>query len=191
MKISELRSRALTFIRVYHTPLAVGLAVVFVFAGVWFSAVRTNQKIIDTMDNLVQLTENIRRNYKNRPDYWGLSTDSVVQKQIAPAAMLQNGKLVCPVSSDVSVGSDETGSMVMPGMRSFYIAFKNLSKKDCVDLAVFPLSEKNKLGLLSVTIKSGDEETLFQWGGEASLPITKEQAAKKCRNKNIILWNFE
>lgn len=191
MKISELRSRVLTFIRVYHTPLAVGLAVVFVFAGVWFSAVRTNQKIIDTMDNLVQLTENIRRNYKNRPDYWGLSTDSVVQKQIAPAAMLQNGKLVCPVSSDVSVGSDETGSMVMPGMRSFYIAFKNLSKKDCVDLAVFPLSEKNKLGLLSVTIKSGDEETLFQWGGEAPLPITKEQAAKKCRNKNIILWNFE
>lgn len=191
MKISELRSRVLTFIRVYHTPLAVGLAVVFVFAGVWFSAVRTNQKIIDTMDNLVQLTENIRRNYKNRPDYWGLSTDSVVQKQIAPAAMLQNGKLVCPVSSDVSVGSDETGSMVMPGMRSFYIAFKNLSKKDCVDLAVFPLSEKNKLGLLSVTIKNDDEETLFQWGGEAPLPITKEQAAKKCRNKNIILWNFE
>lgn len=47
------------------------------------------------------------------------------------------------------------------------------------------MSEKIKLGLLSVTIKNGDEETVFQWGGENALPVSKEKAAKICRKKAL------
>lgn len=76
----------------------------------------------------------------------------------------------------------------MPGMRSFYIAFKNLSKKDCVDMAVYPLSEKIKLGLLSVTLKNGDEETVFQWGGENALPVSKEKSRKNLPGKKALFY---
>ena len=105
--------------------------------------------------------------------------------------MLQNNRLVSPIASEINIGGDENGSMVMPGARSFYIALKNLSAKDCVALAIFPLSEKNELGLLSITFKVNDKETVFQWGGENSLPVTKERATKICRKNSIILWNFE
>lgn len=191
MKMTDFCRRVEKFVKTYPTPLAAGLTVLLIIAGVWHVASRPNQRVIGAMDNLAQLTENIRRNYKNRPDYWGLSTENVIQKQIAPSAMLRDGRLTSPVAAEISVGGDENGSMVMPGMRSFYIAFKNLSKKDCVDMAVYPLSEKIKLGLLSVTLKNGDEETVFQWGGENALLVSKEKAAKICRKKSIILWNFE
>lgn len=178
MKMTDLRRRVEKFVKTYPTPLAAGLTVLLIIAGVWHAASRPNQRVIAAMDNLAQLTENIRRNYKNRPDYWGLSTENVIQKQIAPAGMLRNGRLTSPVAEEISVGGDENGSMVMPGMRSFYIAFKNLSKKDCVDTAVYPLSEKIKLGLLSVTIKNGDEETVFPMG-RRKRPAGKQRKSRK------------
>lgn len=79
-------------LKTYPTPLAAGLTVLLIIAGVWYAASRPNQRVIGAMDNLAQLTENIRRNYKNRPDYWGLSTENVIQKQIAPSAMLRDGR---------------------------------------------------------------------------------------------------
>ena len=127
--------------------MAAGLTVLLIIAGVWHVASRPNQRVIGAMDNLAQLTENIRRNYKNRPDYWGLSTENVIQKQIAPSAMLRDGRLTSPVAAEISVGGDEKRQYGHAGHAQFYIAFKNLSKKDCVDMAVYPLSEKNNPGL--------------------------------------------
>ena len=71
MKMTDLRRRVEKFVKTYPTPLAAGLTVLLIIAGVWHAASRPNQRVIATMDNLAQLTENIRRNYKNRPDYWG------------------------------------------------------------------------------------------------------------------------
>lgn len=168
MKMTDLRRRVEKFVKTYPTPLAAGLTVLLIIAGVWHAASRPNQRVIATMDNLAQLTENIRRNYKNRPDYWGLSTENVIQKQIAPTGMLRNGRLTSPVAAEISVGGDENGSMVMPGMRSFYIALKNLSKKDCVDSAVYPLSEKSSSGCSPLRLKTAAKKPFFN--GAAKTP---------------------
>lgn len=189
--MTDLRKSCKKFVKTYPIPLAAGLTVLLIILGIWLASGRTNQQVVAAMDNLTQLVENIHRDYKNRPDYWGLSTESVVQKQIAPDNMIHDGRLKTSVAAEINIGSDETGSIVMPGMRSFFISFKNLSPKDCIDMAVYPLSEKIKLGLLSITLKNAGEEAVFQWGGENPLPISKEKAAKFCLKKSIILWNFE
>lgn len=191
MKITDLCVNAKKIAKNYRLLSVILLVVLTIVIGFLLMVHKQNPEIVTTMDTLVKLTENIRHNYKNRPDYWGLSTQSVIQKQIVTASMLQNNRLVSPIASEINVGGDENGSMVMPGTRSFYIALKNLSAKNCVALAIFPLSEKNELGLLSITFKVNDKETVFQWGGENSLPVTKERATKICRKNSIILWNFE
>ena len=78
MKMTDFCRRVEKFVKTYPSPLAAGLTVLLIIAGVWHVASRPNQRVIGAMDNLAQLTENIRRNYKNRPDYWGLSTENVI-----------------------------------------------------------------------------------------------------------------
>ena len=150
-----------------------------------------NKKIVLAQNDMIILAENIRKQYTKKPDYWGLSTQSVIQNAIAPKSMLRAGKLFSPVAKEILVGTDEDGNMVMPGTRSFYIIYKGLSKRNCIDMASHPMSEQNKLGLLSVTIANEENNVVFQWGGSNPLPIQKEKASKICQHKNIILWNFE
>ena len=151
----------------------------------------TNKRVMQAQKDMVVLAENIRKQYTKKPDYWGLSTQSIIQNGIVPKSMLRNDKLFSPIAKETLVGADVDGNMVMPVTRSFYIIYKGLSKKNCVDMASYPMSEQNKLGLLSVTIVNEQNEVVFQWGGEYSLPIDKASAAKICHNNNIILWNFE
>lgn len=175
----------------HHLFCLGGIGFVLVFAFIWHIAMAPNTKIAEAQQNMFALTENIRNFYKKRPDYWGLSTQSALKNGLIPQMMLKDSKIYNAVGQNILIGSDEAGSVVMPGMRSFYIIYDSVSKKDCVDMVSYPISEQNKLGLLGIIIKNNKEEVVFQWGGENSLPIKKDKATKICRNKSIILWNFE
>lgn len=175
----------------HHLFCLGGIGFVLVFAFIWHIAMAPNTKIAEAQQNMFALTENIRNFYKKRPDYWGLSTQSALKNGLIPQMMLKDSKIYSAVGQNILIGSDEAGSVVMPGMRSFYIIYDGVSKKDCVDMVSYPISEQNKLGLLGIIIKNNKEEVVFQWGGENSLPIKKDKATKICRNKSIILWNFE
>ena len=175
----------------HHLFCLGGIGFVLVFAFIWHIAMAPNTKIAEAQQNMFALTENIRNFYKKRPDYWGLSTQSALKNGLIPQMMLKDSKIYSAVGQNILIGSDEAGSVVMPGMRSFYIIYDGVSKKDCVDMVSYPISEQNKLGLLGVIIKNNKEEVVFQWGGKNSLPIKKDKATKICRNKSIILWNFE
>lgn len=175
----------------HHLFCLGGIGFVLVFAFIWHITMAPNTKIAEAQQNMFALTENIRNFYKKRPDYWGLSTQSALKNGLIPQMMLKDSKIYSAVGQNILIGSDEAGSVVMPGMRSFYIIYDGVSKKDCVDMVSYPISEQNKLGLLGVIIKNNKEEVVFQWGGENSLPIKKDKATKICRNKSIILWNFE
>ncbi len=175
----------------HHLFCLGGIGFVLVFAFIWHITMAPNTKIAEAQQNMFALTENIRNFYKKRPDYWGLSTQSALKNGLIPQMMLKDSKIYSAVGQNILIGSDEAGSVVMPGMRSFYIIYDGVSKKDCVDMVSYPISEQNKLGLLGVIIKNNKEEVVFQWGGKNSLPIKKDKATKICRNKSIILWNFE
>lgn len=175
----------------YRTIIAAVVLLLLFAMMAWFVATRSNQKIVVATNNMLQLAEETRRYYHNRPDYWGLSTSSVIDKKIAPAHMISGNKLLNPLEAEFNIGSGADGAMIMPGTRSFDIAYQNLSKKDCIDLATYSLSEESKLGLLSITVNNSENETVFTWGGKYKLPISRENASHICQNLSNIIWNFE
>lgn len=191
MTWNEICARTKKLISIYRLPLAAGGMLILFAALGFFILGSSNKKIKETTDNVVTLAGEIRRGYRNRPDYWGLSTETAIKNNIIPKALLQNGKIISPIEAEISIGSGADGTMVMPGMKSFDIAYKNLSAKDCAALASYPLGAEHNLGLLSVTIKNNGDEKIFSWGGENPLPVEKKTAAAICLNSSAIIWNFE
>lgn len=139
-----------------------------------------------------QLAENIRRYYQNRPDYWGLSTQMVLDKKIYPNKMLKENKLTGFFGNPVLVGSGSDGAVLMPGSRNFDIIYKNLNKKQCTELAAFRFNQKFWLGVIGITIMNDKGQQLFSWNDEENrLPIKKSQAKAACRSDNVVIWHYE
>lgn len=173
------------------TIIILTIVIAVVLAVVIYLTTKPNKKLIAAANEVVSLSEEVRRYYHNRPDYWRLNTETVVREGIAPQGMIFDGKIKNALGNDVLVGNGFDGAMIMPGTRSFDIIYKNLSKKDCIALAAYPYNEKQKLGLLSITIKNGEDVSNFTWGGENELPITVDNAKSRCGDGSDISWNFE
>ena len=162
------------------------LLVIFLFIPK--SDLETDKAVIQ----LQQLSQNIRQFYQNRPDYWGLNTQMVIDKKIYPANMYKNGILKSSYNSIILIGNGLNGDVLMPGARNFDIIYKYLNKKQCIELASYKFEQNFWLGISGVSIINEDKETLFNWGGKKSLPIKKDLAESLCKNSdNSIIWHYE
>lgn len=142
--------------------------------------------------NLQKLTENIRRHYQNRPDYWGLNTKAIIDNKTAPLAMLKNGRIVSSFDTDVLVGTAPDGLMLMPGSRSFDIIYKGLNKKQCLELATQKFEEKFWLGVINIAISNDNGQEIFSWNDKKNmLPIKKASAKQICKSVNDIIFHIE
>lgn len=173
------------FIILIMIVIAIGLTL-----GIYM-ATKPNKKLISAANEVISLSEGIRKHYRNRPDYWRLNTETVIADNIAPKNLIIDGNIKNALGNEVLVGSGFDGAMVMPGTRSFDIIYKNLSKKDCIGLASYSYNEEQKLGLLSITVKNDEDISIFTWGGENKLPILTENAKKHCGHNSEISWTFE
>lgn len=142
--------------------------------------------------NLQKLTENIRRHYQNRPDYWGLNTKAIIDNKTAPLAMLKNGRIVSGFDTDILVGTAPDGLMLMPGSRSFDIIYKGLNKKQCLELTTQKFEEKFWLGVINITISNDNVQEVFSWNDQKNmLPIKKAAAKEICKSVNDIIFHIE
>lgn len=142
---------------------------------------------------LEQLATNIRRYYQNRPDYWGLSTKTVIDKKISPQNLLKNNQMIGFFGNPVFVGQGVDANIVMPGARSFDIIYKELNEKQCIELASFKFTPNFWLGITGITIINNDGDSLFfTWDDQTNvLPIKKGAAQDICDEKNVIIWHNE
>lgn len=137
------------------------------------------------------LSENIRRYYQNRPDFWGLSTQTVIDKQMAPRNMIVNGRLVNYFGKPVTAGNGEDGAMLMPGARHFDISYHGLNHQECAETASYKFNEKFWLGVTEVSINNGSQTEVFSWNHQQNiLPVKKNLAEKICGSSNIVSWHF-
>lgn len=176
-----------------HFRICVGFcaAAVITLTG-WLLLHEADVGTREAAKELVQLNDNIRRHYQNKPDFWGLSTQTIVQNKVYPQQMLKNGRLTGFFGNEVLVGRGENGEMLMPGARGFDIVYKNLNKKQCEELAAFRFDEKFWLGITGITLNNGKEQKYFTWSDkEYALPISKNFVETICRNSNIIIWHCE
>lgn len=165
-----------------------GILVLSIVIGL---SLRGNPKIDHSVQEVIKLTEEIRQFYRSRPGYWGLNTAAVIKNGIAPNSILKQDKLLNSLNKEIAVGQGVDGNQVMPGTRSFDIAYKHLSKNECINLASYTFTEQQSLGLLAVTIYNQENSIEFNWGGENKLPIQKSAAKNHCKDNSAIVWTFE
>ncbi|MBE6451019.1 MAG: hypothetical protein E7016_03530 [Alphaproteobacteria bacterium] len=141
------------------------------------------------INELTSLSETIRTHYKTKPDYWGLSKQSVTN--IAPKNLIRNNKIISSIGKELVVGQNENGDMIMPSQRNFMISMNNLTRYACENILALEIADTNQYGLQKIVIRTATDTTEFEWGGKNPLPISQEEAKAHCKNKNSISWVFE
>ena len=116
---------------------------------------------VEVKNELVMLSESIRKQYKTKPDYWGLNKSNVVD--FAPKDMIINNKVVSSIGREFIVGQNELGDIVMPSQRNFMITLANLNKKSCQDIATLDIDHEKHLSLHKINQLNlnGDKKMLF------------------------------
>lgn len=186
-KIEQLISRLAKTDRKY---LVIGTGVVILLAAgffIWFGVSAAPAK--NAAQQVTQLSENVRKFYQNRPDGWGISSEAAIKNNIVPPAMLKEGNIVNALGKEVLLGADENGNMVMPGMRSFVVVYKELSYRECLTATKESLTENMQLALNNLIVKNDDRSTEFIWGGENALPVSTSAAKKACGRQNTLIWS--
>ncbi len=183
-----------TFAKSYRKTILAFVMVLVIGCGCsLFFFAQDNKQITAAADELASLITNIRRYYQNRPDYWGLNSQLVIEKKISPPQMQKNNVLLSCLGNEVLVGNGLEAETLMPGSHNFDVTYRNLAEKQCINLACFPFDQKFWLGVTGVTITNARQQQLFSWDDEENgLPIPCRLAEKICtETENTIIWHCE
>lgn len=190
----QLIEKLYSYRRLVKFDLRIIIATTFITAVIitvlaW--VIRPNPKISQAATELALTADNIRVFYQTRPGYWGLDNSIVIKNDLAAQGMIQNGEIKNAFGKLVKIGQDADGNIVMPGSRSFVVAYHDLNKNECTAMAAFKLNDNASLSLLEMDLINSQGTTEFNWGGTNKLPITKDEARKFCSDNNTIVWHFE
>lgn len=176
-----------------NKALIMGTAALILILGIsviWFSSADIGTE--SAAQELKQFSQNIRRYYQNRPDFWGLNTQTAIDKQIAPQSMIKPEGLRNAYGSEVVTGNGNDGVMLMPGARTFDIAYKGLNKQQCRELLSYKFDETFWMGLASIQITTDEQQQSFSWNDSLNkLPVSPAKAKEICNGDTVILWHFE
>lgn len=162
---------------------------IILLIGVILCLQRPSSEIVQANKDIMTTAEKIRTYYRNRPDYWGLDGKMAISNNLYTGT-LTNNQIFNGLNKAIVIGSDINGSTVMPGQRSFVIGYRDLNKKECVELSSFRWQEEDKLGLLSLSLQNGEGVYEFSWG-DKGLPLSHSKAKQYCKENNHLLWTFE
>ena len=178
---------------IYNFKIWIGVAIIIVVAlCVWLFTREADVGTQQAADEIVTLSNNIRRYYQNRPDFWGLSTNTVIKNKLYPQKMLQKEQLIGFFGNQILVGNGENAEVLMPGARGVDIIYKGLNKKQCEELASHKFDEKFWFGVTGVTIINGSNLQYFTWSDkEFALPIKKDLAKNICKSSSTLMWHCE
>ncbi len=180
-------------IKSLNKVLIMGTAALILILGVsviWLSS--TDIGTDAAAQELKQFSQNIRRYYQNRPDFWGLNTQTAIEKQIAPRDLIKPEGLRNFYGEEVIVGNGIDGIMLMPGARTFDIVYKGLNKQQCKEMLSYKFDETFWMGLASIQIVSGKQNQIFSWNdSQNKLPVSSAKAKEICNGDNTLLWHFE
>lgn len=142
---------------------------------------------------VAQLAQNIRNRYKTRLDYWGLSTTEVINKKIYPLSMIvSDTELRGYFGGIVEVGSDENGTPIMPTVKTFAVAYKDLTAPQCLVLASYKFDQNFWLGVQAMVISNDSGATRFDWStNNLVLPAAKSTVKPLCKALNTIIFYFD
>lgn len=158
-----------------------------------FSQSKESETVAKAGSQIEEMSQNIIKEYKMRPNYWGLSTAEVINKKLYAKGMgIKDGKLIGYFGGRVEIGADENGASVMPGSKNFVISYNELSKKQCIGLGGYKYDKKFWLNVSKIVIKNTNYQQDFVWGDEKYGLIPSKKVLKEIcdREDNKVLVYF-
>jgi len=166
-----------------------GLSFVVILLAIFGSD--SNSHLIMAQE-LKDLTHNIRQNYQNRPDYWGLNTQVVLDKNIAPSYMQKNNQITSRLGNLILIGNGKTAQSIMPTVKTFDVIYTDIDQKRCVELASGDYDQQFWIGISGLSIVTENKQYDFLWSeGKYKLPIAKHIAKEICSKNNVFIWHNE
>ncbi len=189
IKPALINAKAKLFVNKETTIKAV-LPILVVAVG--FYACTASQKTINkNVNEIFLISDQIREHYANKPDYWGLSTETVLQNKFISPVFIQNGKIMLSGGKEIFIGNGQNADIVMPRSTSFDIILPKLTKAQCIAMAEAELASENEVKLTAVQIINAGGEYLFEWGGVRRLPISKYASKDLCIDgDNTLIWSL-
>ncbi len=149
------------------------------------------RKISLNIDNIFNIAKDIRLSYSDKPDYWGLSTDSVVKNGVINSKFISQNKIFLDKNKEIFVGFGINSNPVLPQQKSFDIVLKNLNKAECISYLEANISQQNQVNLSKISVINSNQYT-FNWGDKTyALPIKKYIGKDVCSEENnAIIWSI-
>lgn len=146
------------------------------------------QSTIDFKTEIENLNNAVRVHFQRNIDYHGLNTAYVIKNALAPKEMIRKDKLFSKSKSEILVGKDIKGSVVLAFQKTFAVTYLNLNKANCVALLTTDFGASSGLESISV---SNNNLIELSYGGKFSLPVNKQDAQSYCKAKNTVMLVFE
>ena len=173
-----------------NTLLKVVLPLLIIGAG-YYACSQSQSAISKNMEAIFSISDNIRAYYSDKPDYWGVSTQSLIDNKVIPSKFIHQNKIMLSGKTEILIGNGEKADVVMPLSQYFDIVMPKLNKAQCMSYAEAPLMPEDSLKVYSIRIINTLGNYLFEWGGERPLPIVKYDTKDLCLDgENTLIWSI-
>lgn len=157
-----------------------------------YSCLSARRVVNHNLTTIFELANNIRLYYSNKPDYWGLSTNVLINNDVIPSQYVEHNVIRLENGVRILFGEGYSAEPVSPRALTFDIIMPNLNKAQCLSYAEALLSGQQLLVLDKLTIYNDLGTFPFTWGGENSLPIKKYSSKNYCmKGSNTIIWSLK
>ena len=160
--------------------------------AVFYSCSSSQHRVTQNISDIFKISDDVRFHYADQPDYWGLSTQKILQDKFISEKYIRNGEIYLPGGEEILIGNGANADVVMPKMSSFDVILPHLNQAQCISYAEGKISDEDIVKLQRISIVNSGGTYSFEWGGTYKLPITKYASKDVCSHSdNTLIWTIQ
>ncbi len=173
--------------------LVIKVSIPFLLITILFYSCSSSRRALSfNLDAIFRIAEYTRVYYADKPDYWKLSTDTLLHDKVIPIQYVKDGNIVLKDDIYILLGEGFEAAPVSPRSVTFDIVMPNLNKAQCLSYAEAQLTKSQLLVLDKITIHNSNGTFVYTWGAENPLPVEKYSSKNFCSNRNnTLIWSLK
>ncbi len=172
--------------------IKISVPLVLIWAAL-YSCSASQRLVAQNVSDIFDISDDIRFQYAGKPDYWGLSTQTVLQEKMISDSFIKDGKIHLAGGEEILIGNGANADVVMPRATSFDIVLPHLNKAQCISYAESKISKEDIVKLQRISISNSSGVYAFEWGsGKYQLPVKKYAGKDICTGSdNTLIWTIQ
>lgn len=159
----------------------------------FYACTSSQHTITRNISDIFEISDEIRNRYAESPDYWGVSTQTVIKENYISPRFITDEKIILSGGNEIFIGDGVHADAVMPRATSFDIILPKLNKAQCIAHTEAAISSENQVKLLRITVANASGNYQFEWGNERyGLPVNKYASKDICADSdNTLIWSIK